>query len=458
MPSFSGRFAYLVPGQGAVQDGPCQVSFDESTLTLVPGAGPSTAFDLGDIDRFTTADYELRLSLYTGTELRLTHFAKAFQDLERQMLAAYRDRLVQCLLVSDLNEVARFDGQVHLESQSRECGGPAQVRLYESNLAVLPDAAVGLQWRLADVDAVEFNGRDYAVVVTCGDERLTIGRLAKRTGELADRIRNRVTVLNERSARTLRALFPFLTPDQFRRLSTVMREGHSAPIERLRAIHLLTESVLLEKVVDSKLRPYLHALAKRSAGEGWFAGFKIVRRDPRGEESDVTANEDCPPDAEEGSAESAASDVDGHPADAIIDLGDGLEVLYWFFFPIATAGSVRASHLAWEATSSGGRATYAFRLAMDSGGAASPTADRLSASSLEAAVGVINRGLLALNFRREPVYLSDDVLQSEQRYRHYAIAQRKVPELARVRASFAGRAIHTSVPTWARQVDRLVQP
>lgn len=438
MPSFSGRFEYLASGRGAVQSGRCELSFDEETVTIVP-AGPPMAFDLGDIDVFQPGDYEIRLSLWTGHALRLTHFAKAFQDLERQLRDAYRDRLVKCLLVSDLDEVARFTGQVDVASADRRCSGPAEIRLYESNLAVLPDAAVGFQWRLADIDGVEFDERNYAVVFVQGGERLTVGRLAKRTGELADRVRSRITALNQRTTRTLRALFPFLSPEQFPQVAALMREGKSAPIARLRSIHHLIDSVLIDKVVDAALKPYVKTLVARSTAEGWYAGFKVIRQGA----TDADA-EGLPADQAGGGGEEEEVEPDAWSrslAPAVLDAGAGLEVLYWFFFPIAARGGA-PTHLAWEATSRGGRATYVFRL--DPG------------QSLDAAVAEINRGLVSLNFRREPVYLDDRKLESELRYRHYAIAQRKVPELSRVRRAFVGRAIHTSTDSWTKQFDALL--
>jgi hypothetical protein len=76
--------------------------------------------------------------------------------------------------------------------------------------------------------------------------------------------------------------------------------------------------------------------------------------------------------------------------------------------------------------------------------------------TVDAAVRALNRGLVALNFRREPVYLDARTLESELRYRHYAIAQRKVPELAGVRGAFVGRAIHTSHASWLKRLDGLV--
>src|SRR5436190_10480168 len=75
--------------------------------------------------------------------------------------------------------------------------------------------------------------------------------------------------------------------------------------------------------------------------------------------------------------------------------------------------------------------------------------------NVEDAVATLTRGLALVNFRREPVYLSDDSLQQQPRYHRYAIGCRKLPDLRALRAAFAGRAIHSSVENWTAQVDTI---
>jgi hypothetical protein len=446
MSKYAGQFEYVSPGKGVEQGGACEFSFDERTATLVPAAGSPLAFDLGDIDVLVVGEWDVRLTLYSGPTLTLRRLGKALSDFARELLDAYRGRLVQCLLVSDLNEVARFNARVQLQSSDRACDGPAEIRLYESNLAVLPDAAPGFQWRLADLAAVEFDEANYAVVFSCAGERLTVGRLAKRTGELAERVRARISALNERTARTLHALFPFLEPSQFRLAASLLRDGACVPVTALDAAHASIRQVLVDKVVDGDLRPYVKALAERASGQAWHAGLKVIRRD-RAESDRATepapAGDAHAPAVVAGAAvqpdEALASEEPRDPA--IFEAGDGLEVLYWFFFPLA-AGKGAATHVAWEATSREGRATYLFRLQ--------------PGESVERAIAAVNRGLVALNFRREPVYLDAPTLESELRYRHYAIALRKVPDMGRVRQAFAGRAIHRTPASWARQIDAML--
>jgi hypothetical protein len=67
-----------------------------------------------------------------------------------------------------------------------------------------------------------------------------------------------------------------------------------------------------------------------------------------------------------------------------------------------------------------------------------------------------NDCMLSVNFRREPVYLSDDALR-EARYETYANALRRVPALLKLRSLFAGRAVHSGFEAWEKKIEILMQ-
>jgi hypothetical protein len=105
-------------------------------------------------------------------------------------------------------------------------------------------------------------------------------------------------------------------------------------------------------------------------------------------------------------------------------------LFFWYFFPLAR------NIAAWEVTTGSGRATYFFH------------AD----SPVEAAVASLTRGLALVNFRREPIYLPETLLDQQPRFQRYAIGARKLPGLRALRAAYLGRAIHSSLETWQTQV------
>jgi hypothetical protein len=280
-----------------------------------------------------------------------------------------------------------------------------------------------------------------------------VTKLAKRTREFAERLEELTSQLNQQSAETLHYIFPFLDPDQFQQAARLMKEGHAAPLGKLKAIHPKTEQALVANVVDARLKPYFDALLAH-VPPGWlYAGFKLIR-----EEEEEPAEQPAEAPAEETAtlaAETAEEQVEEPVEEAPRE--EEQPILHWFFFPLTAKPGAKlpANLVAWEATSKGGRATYFFRLLPPDEGQQlnDPTK---AALAVEAAIRQLNHALVLLNFRREPIYLSDDKLQIQPRYRRYAIACRKIPELGRLRASFLGRAIHTSLPAWKKQVEKFL--
>ncbi|OPX99301.1 MAG: hypothetical protein A4E58_00361 [Syntrophorhabdus sp. PtaB.Bin006] len=430
-----------------MQGGSCRVTIEPPNLFVTPQSGPSLSIDLGDIDLLVPGDYQLSLTLYTGKILVLTKFAKVFQNLSADLLQTYRDRLVRCLLLEDLEEIERFEGYVDVDASDANFSSPAELRLYQSNLAILPEKAVVFQWRLADIDGIEFDDAAYRLIILSGSSRLTVTKLAKRTGEFVERLRSAVDAVSENTSAIVRSLCPFLSPDQVLETSRLMREGRAAAFSKLSRVHPGIEQSLIANGIDRSLKPYFEVLKQKMFGSEWFAGFKMVRPETDSE-------------AEPGPDEPV---VDSSPAVAaersmpVAKKSEGSEkersILYWFFFPLrgATGGEI-PNVIAWESTSLSGHATFFFKTptVYSSGDVHDNT------TYLEYAVRQLNQALVTLNFRREPVYLSDVSLQTEARYHQYAIACRKISALRELRASYLGRAIHASVDVWQKQVEAIL--
>ena len=334
---------------------------------------------------------------------------------------------------------------------------PAELRLYKSNFAVLPTQATGLQWRIADIDAVNSDATAWSVSVECGDQRLAITKLAKRTEEFRERLAAAREELAQQGAETVHGLFPFLNPDQFQQITTLMKEGRAVSLAKLRAIHPKADQALTTNVVDAKLKPYFDALLAHVPAGNYYVGFKLLRKD---EEQAEEASP--PPDPGEAAAEAAGAEQGAEEAaetSAEPEAQAGAEeeaqpILHWIFLPLAAQPGAKfpGNLVAWEATSRSGRATYFFRL-VPSEQAAQLQEGSKGAALIEAAIGQLNRAIVLLNFRREPIYLPDDSLLLQPRFHRYAIACRKLPELVRLRSSFLGRAIHTTPAAWQKQFE-----
>lgn len=400
MPAYSGKFQYTGEKGEDLGQGLCQVSFDAETGVVTPAGGTPLAFDLGDIDRTAPGEWDLQLALYTGRTLILKQFGAAFGNMAGELLDAWRNRTVQCLLLEDLEELGRYNAVAN--------GSPGELRIFKSNLAFLPQAATPMQWRLAEVDSIAFDNASYSIVLTRGCDRLVFSKLAKKTEEVLGKLQEALTALREHSAVALHGVFPFLSADQLARLQVAMPEGHSASLAELNGIHPKLAEALIERAVDETLKPYFNALQSRATKEPLMAGFKFIGADEDG--------------AEQTTGEASPQDPQKTP------------LFFWFFFPLPN------DMAAWEATTGSGRATYFFR----------------TPSPVAASIAALTRGLALVNFRREPVYLPDDSLDRQPKFHRYAIGARKLPDLRSLRAAFVGRAIHSSVEEWQAQVEGLV--
>lgn len=409
MAAYSGKFQYLDASGSALSQGACQFRFDGETAILTPASGTPIAFDLGDVDRAVQHDWDCELTLFTGRHIQLRQFGAAFTTMAEELLSAWRDRTVRCLLLEDLEEMGRYTGTVALQGPA----APAQIRLYKSNIAVLPLDGLPFQWRLAEVDNVSFEEATYSITLESAGERLVVAKLAKKTDEFRGNLGEALDSLRTHEAEALHHTFPFLDPDRLQRLLEAMPEGRSVPLNALQAIHPKLPDALIARTVDEHLRPYFDALRKRLAGDSLMTGFKFIRAD----------EEKSAEDGEPEDAEAAAPDAEGRE--------DRQSLFFWFFFPLASG------RVAWEATTGSGRATYFFD----------------AAAPVEQAIAHLTRGLALINFRREPVYLSDESLEQQQRFRRYAIGCRKLADLRALRAAFRGRAIHTSIEAWTAQLD-----
>jgi len=64
--------------------------------------------------------------------------------------------------------------------------------------------------------------------------------------------------------------------------------------------------------------------------------------------------------------------------------------------------------------------------------------------------------MLTTNFRREPIYLSDEKL-IEPQYTRYRFAIQKLSALQTLRRLFIGRVIHSSLEQWKQDVAELLK-
>jgi hypothetical protein len=187
----------------------------------------------------------------------------------------------------------------------------------------------------------------------------------------------------------------------------------------------------LERIVQAAVRG-------ATAGQPGAPATEDQAEGPELPEGSETADEQAPgPDEQAPGPDEQAPGPDEQPT------------RLWYFTPLAKDGKP-LNCVAQEVTSEGGHATYVFRL-MEPERFGALSGDDL-ADAVTEGIARLNRALLTLNFRREPIYLTDDQITAGAHTR-YAVALRKLGYLRWTRTAFLGRAIHKDDAAWRAQLE-----
>ena len=108
------------------------------------------------------------------------------------------------------------------------------------------------------------------------------------------------------------------------------------------------------------------------------------------------------------------------------------------------------------AIATGGNATYFFRILSRKDYAGIGGNKNELDGKVDSMISRMNELMLDINFRREPIFLSDEALQKEPKYARYKFAAGKIPSLKDLRQRFIGRVIHSSSEQWKSNVLALL--
>jgi hypothetical protein len=388
-------------------------------LALRPSMGRALLFSLREIDSLATSSYRVRLSLSSAETLELYHLGQRYDDFCRELTRLRHELMIQDLLMQERAlELGLKGSYTRTRGVGREdTGGPCEVRLYETALLVLPQTGNLERIPYSFISTVRDQGYTLQVEVE-DDGLLTLSRFGPGLDLLRRTLSATMSDLTLATQRYLQELLPSVAPSDIRRAAPLFRDGRAARRADVEAISpdlwLALEERLAQQAGMAEKYAFLRSLAPAPEVS---AGMK------RGLMGDLT--------------------------------GDYM----WVLVPVCSGDpSEPGNAVALEATSSkgAGRATYFFRLA---GRQEYPdlTADLLGLHARAAAFSrTLSRCLLAVNFRREPIYLSAAKLK-EPRYERYSAALRLIPELRELRDRFIGRVVHSSHEQWRRDVMDLLR-
>ncbi|MDO9557113.1 MAG: hypothetical protein Q7J82_05970 [Coriobacteriia bacterium] len=404
----------LIDAEGQrLEGGKGEVRLDEESISILPDFNEAFRITFRDIAKAVPNDYKIRLALASGGFIEVFDLGYHYEDFLRILGNLCNDVLLEDLLMEDSLKKSGVEAHFayfedgNIETRSGECG----LSLYETALVIIPNGEepVRIPYTLVD----EVIDQDHTLTVTTDiGERFVLSMMGAQFDSVKQVLSDVMNELSLKVQSSLKELVPKAGPLVIRQAARLMREGRAArriDLEKISpALWTELEKMLSVAGVEQEYE-FLKSLGQK---ERMCIGLK------RGLLGDLTGE------------------------------------YIWFLIPIYGEDSkVAGNAIAMESASleeSAGKATYFFRVIGREEYARSDSQKSLD-EEVDAAIKNINRCMLAINFRREPVYLSDERL-TEPRYRKYQYAIEKIPELKILRKLFIGRIVHSSVEQWQQNV------
>lgn len=379
--------------------GPANISIRKESLVISPKIGELLEFSFREINDVTVKDYRVKLSINTSEEVELKEMGYKYEDFARLFFHAYNDMVMRDLLMKEGLKLSGIDAELTYgkEKLKDEC----EVRIYETALVVIPEKFALLRVPFAEI--IEIKEGDHSVtVITEYDGVILFEKLAGKHDVFVEKLGEVLNQLSLDVQDSLKKLAPGLSSSLIRQAARYMKDGRAVRRAVLgKAAPGLFEAV--EKTIaKTEMKVEYEYLKKLADSANMCVGVKK-------ELAGTMANE------------------------------EGLYL--WFLIPI---GNIVAMEAIVSGGDGKGKATYFFKMKGH------------TAKDTELFLEKTNRCMLSINFRREPIYLTDENLEKPE-YQRYKYAIAKIPGLRDLREAFLGRVIHKDDEQWQKDVKVLLQ-
>ena len=394
--------------------GDCSITLDADGLS-VTGVFDQLPVMYGEIRSITATDYRLTLDT-VGGPLSFSRMGQELEWLKNKLLDAFNDA-VAAVFSAKGELVLEAPCQYAAREADGSHGGEAVLRLYGDCLCILPPNENARRLSLSRINAME--RRDYALAVqlVTGD-MYAFSKMGREQEDLYRLLTEKLRALREDTREWHKELAPGLGSMAAAAAAKLMPLGRAAEAAKLKTTAPALCAALETKIKESRMGPVWPWLWELSGGSGLLLGALPPPEPKEGEESAAMA---LPLPGQVGEEESA----DGPPAEP----------------PIL-----------WAVVPDRQRTLAAVELALGDDEAAATYVYRVE-GSWENFSARVDQALEDTAFRREVFLLPEDKLTDPEHIQK-AMLIRRSPAVRCLRRCFAGRAIHSSMDRWKRDLEK----
>ena len=411
--------SYLFTGDDdqPISQGGCDLLLDAEKLTVLPGSGDPLLIPYRDIIQLLKSAYKININLVSEEKLTISNLGFKFEDFFRTFSNLNNEVILKDLLMNEtIHKSGVFADLGYAGAdKSEKAMGQCELRIYETGAVII--SSEGNFIRIPYNDLARIHVDNYKLILdTDYDDSYVFSKMGKELDVCFKLLNDLIKALSVKTQLSLQELLPVFDSSIIRKIAKLMKDGRAARHMDIDAIYPGIWAVLENKLDEFGVKEEYQYLSSLGQAGRICIGMK------RGLMGDLTAE------------------------------------YIWFLVPIYNLdGTQPGNAIAMEATAmeGNGKATYCFKIT-------DPKIYRNFKSEEELQVAVdkslkqLNRDLITINFRREPIYLTDAQLKSTT-YVAYRRAVSKVPALQELRRLFIGRVIHNSPEQWKEAITLLLK-
>jgi len=388
-----------------------RIKLTTENLQIIPKFKEPLFITFRDIVEFYTDDYKLILILTSLEKITISDLGYKFEDCVRIFSRLYNELMLKDLLMNETLKKSGINAEFLwlAENGMTKNSGNCEIRIYETGIVFIPEK--GELKRLPFSDFADITDADYKLSINLeSGEKIIFSKLGRDFDSTVKVMSDAINELSLKIQNYLKELIPSATPVVLRKAAQFMKEGRAAKRVDIESVSKELWNELEKKIVLTDIKEEYEFLKSIAIKEKMCIGIK---RDL---------------------------------------LGDLTGEYVWFLIPLLMPDSKEfANAIAMEAITGeeGGKATYFFRILKRS--EIGKFNNNELNQKIDEFIKKINRCMLAINFRREPIYLPDEKLQEPQ-YEKYRYSIAKIQELQELRKLFIGRALHFSFDNWKNDV------
>lgn len=397
-------------------DEECKVFIKQETLTITSCNGNTMNFSYREIYQVDKDDYAIHLYVNSGVKLTVYYLGHYYNSFVKSLNYQRNEMIIKDMLMNEA-KVFECEGEYlySYKSENMYSDGSCEIRLYETAIVLVPENAE-IQ-RIPYCFIQDICEEDYTLNIESElGEQFIFSKMGRKLEPFKRRLNESINKLSLKARDSIKNFVPNIDSATISKVASLMKDGKAVKKSDIECISDKLWDEIESKIRLSHVSDQYDFLKSIAYVDSMYIGFK------RGLMGELTKE------------------------------------YIWLLVPIYSTNTRLPGNLvAMESvTNEGSKATYFFRI-MSRKDYFNYSCDDLQLHiEVEAFIKKLNYCMFSINFRREPIYLSDKQLD-EPKYTKYKIAIGNIPGLRMLRSHFVGRVFHRADDQWKKDVLDLLE-